>query len=946
MRVPRVTEQQVRITPLPNARQRLSVSADTFGAQRARRLSQTAEGVADLGDDLGGIALDQVRRRRRAEQAELDQLALRSEADAEQGFARWQSAATDTLAGFQSLQGMDAVGTYQAALAELAGLETRIGEEIGDAAARALFAQQVTRRLPDFQASLARHHEAQLRAYRATAAETRIQSAVGAALTNPDLMSGALAEIAAVSAQQGEALDLPAEALAGTVAETVRGQTSRIHFGRVEQLLSQGQSAAALAHLEDYGGQMTEADRAQLELKAAEATRRDEVLAGYRAIATGGELPAALRRAPEAPGEAPDSPERPGPLETGDLPDATRAEVGQGHGLSPRMLRAQAAATAQAEAQVGSPQAGLHGGYLAQLDRLATADLTDDPEAQGQIAELLTADYEAEVAARSDAKATALQEVYRGLRDGDYRPASLPPDLAVLLSEAERAEIEAWWQGGLAVAPDAALFEGLIALPPDALLALDLSRPELVRHLSESETARLQSLQAELRRQRGRAPAEGGEGIGDEAEGGEAGGGSDTPGAPLTELNAALEALGVGASGDGVNETTPDPWGVNHRRISSLPDRGDPRGTQVAVGIFGDDEGGEADDTEEGEEGADVLQSAIDFASAVSLVDEEDIGVDIDASQDTGGAAQGTSSSNSVLPAEIADSLRGALGDEPFEQLVSTLDVMDMAERMGLDSDLVVEAGSEAVPAIAATLVYSQLEERDKRLVLRLVHDLHKAGYGRLAFDLRGLIASQRTFGEPHNRYAFAQEPIPLAEAQNSELGAPQLHAEMEARLRQLVGDKTFEQIWYRDAYGMARLMDIDPRLVEAAGAEGTTALAAAAAFSQIPQRERILVNKAIQAVDRAGHGKLAFQLRGLIGSQNSLGKDHNRYAMTNEELLAANRADERMLAIIDGARVPLRFLPLPPQVRVPVGVMLAVFRYGLRNNLAKREAMIEERER
>ena len=602
MRVPRVTEQQVRITPLPNARQRLSVSPDTFGAQRARRLSQTAEGVADLGDDLGGIALDQVRRRRRAEQAELDQLALRSEADAEQGFARWQSAATDTLAGFQSLQGMNAVGTYQAALAELAGLETRIGEEIGDEAARALFAQQVTRRLPDFQASLRRHHEAQLRAYRATAAETRIQSAVGAALSNPDLMPGALAEIAAVSAQQSEALDLPAEALAGTVAETVRGRTSRIHFGRVEQLLSQGQSAAALAHLEDYGGQMTEADRAQLELKAAEAARRDEVLAGYRAIATGGELPASLRRRPDALGE------------TAALPDATRAEARQAPGLSPRLLRAQAAATAQAEAQVGSPQAGLHGGYLAQLDRLATADLTD-PEVQGQIAELLTADYEAEVAARSDAKATALQEVYRGLRDGDYRPASLPPDLAVLLSEAERAEIEAWWQGGLAVAPDAALFEGLIALPPDALLALDLSRPALARHLSESETARLQSLQAELRRQRGRAPAEGGDGIGGEVDGG-----AEAPGASLTELNAALEALGVGmsdgAASDGaVNETAPDRWGANRRRVGSLPEGGDPRETQVAVGIFGDDEGGKEGGGEGEEEREDATETPAQDAS-------------------------------------------------------------------------------------------------------------------------------------------------------------------------------------------------------------------------------------------------------------------------------------------------------------------------------------------
>ena len=610
MRVPRVTERQVRRTPLPNARQRLSVSPDTFGAQSARRLSETAGGLSDLGGNLGRIGLDRERRRRREEQQKLaqqlaEQRALRTEADAEQAFARWQSAATDTLAGFQSLQGMDAVGTYHAALVELAGLQTRIGEEIGDEPARALFTQQVTRRLPDFQAGLGRHQEAQLRAYRATAAETRIQSAVGAALTNPDLMPGALAEIAAVAAQQGEAAEVPTEALAETVAETVRGQTSRIHFGRVEQLLSQGQSAAALAHLEDYGGQMTEADRAQLELKAREAARRDEMLAGYRAIATGGELPASLRRAPEAPGE------------TIALSDANRAEARQAPGLSPRVLRAQAAATAQAEAQAGSPQAGLPRGYLAQLDRLAAAGLVE-PEVHGRIAELLTADYEAEVAARSEAKAAALQEVYRGLRDGDYRPASLPPDLAVLLSEAERAEIEAWWQGGLAVAPDAALFEGLIALPPDALLALDLSRPALARHLSEGETARLQSLQAELRRQR--TPAAGAEDIGGEAEGGEVGGGSEAPATPLTELNAMLEALGVGASdgaaSDGaVNETTPDPWSVNRRRVGSLPEGGDPRETQVAVGIFGDEEGGEEGGGESAEQREDATETPAQDAS-------------------------------------------------------------------------------------------------------------------------------------------------------------------------------------------------------------------------------------------------------------------------------------------------------------------------------------------
>ena len=89
MRVPRVTEQQVAIAPLPNARQQLSVSADTFGAQRARRLSQGAEGLAEAGDALARVAFER--------QAD------RIEAEAEAAFARWQVAATDTLAGYRGL---------------------------------------------------------------------------------------------------------------------------------------------------------------------------------------------------------------------------------------------------------------------------------------------------------------------------------------------------------------------------------------------------------------------------------------------------------------------------------------------------------------------------------------------------------------------------------------------------------------------------------------------------------------------------------------------------------------------------------------------------------------------------------------------------------------------------------------------------------------------------
>ncbi|MGP1255525.1 MAG: hypothetical protein ACTS10_13985 [Kiloniellales bacterium] len=132
--------------------------------------------------------------------------------------------------------------------------------------------------------------------------------------------------------------------------------------------------------------------------------------------------------------------------------------------MSPRALLAWDGATAQAEALAGSPQAALHEDYLAQLDRLAAAGIAD-PEVHGQIADLLTADYERLTAALQAAKATALEETYRGLRAGETTPATLPPDLAEALSEVERAETQAWWREGLAVEPDAALFEALSALP-------------------------------------------------------------------------------------------------------------------------------------------------------------------------------------------------------------------------------------------------------------------------------------------------------------------------------------------------------------------------------------------------------------------------------------------------------------------------------------------------
>ena len=46
-------------------------------------------------------------------------------------------------------------------------------------------------------------------------------------------------------------------------------------------------------------------------------------------------------------------------------------------------------------------------------------------------------------------------------------------------------------------------------------------------------------------------------------------------------------------------------WRINRRRVSTLPDRDDPRETQVAVGLFGDDggEGGESDGQKGGQDG-------------------------------------------------------------------------------------------------------------------------------------------------------------------------------------------------------------------------------------------------------------------------------------------------------------------------------------------------------
>ncbi|WP_119169052.1 hypothetical protein [Algihabitans albus] len=556
MRVPRVTEQQVQIAPLPNARQRLTVSADTFGAQRARHLSQGAEGLAQAGDALARVGFER--------QAE------RTEAEAEEAFARWQVAATDTLAGFRGLQGGDAVGAYDAAFAELTGLQRRIGGALGGGSgsdgggsgrgrAYALFTRQVANRQPAFAAGLERHRDAQSRVYRTAAMEARMQSAVAAGLADPLLGPGAELEIRAVAQQQGEAQGLPPE----TVEAIALGHISKIHLGRVDRLLAEGRGAEARTYLESHGQGMTAADRLLLDTKTSAVERTAEVKALYQAIATGAPLPASAReRGAASEGD-------PSPVES----------LAPAAAFGPRATAAQAKAAVQAEILAGSPQAGPHKVYRKRMARLAGVE-AEDPRVRGGAADELTAAYERETAALRGAKATAQVEIQRGLRAGEVTPASLPPDLAAVLSESERDELEDWWRTGLAVEPDAALFEALHALFPAFPDEVSLEAPQIARHLSQEQEAF-----ARRRLEEGGAPNAPGPANGSpKAVEGE--------GSPvrLGELDETLEDAGFEVWTNGAEV----PWDINRRPAGTLPTEDEPRETQVAAGIFGDDgdEGG------------------------------------------------------------------------------------------------------------------------------------------------------------------------------------------------------------------------------------------------------------------------------------------------------------------------------------------------------------------
>lgn len=633
VQVPRYDGQRVRIAPLPNARQRLTVSADTFGAQQARSLEQGAKGPQQFGDDLGDAGQAMLRRR--------------NEADAEQAVARWQAQATEALADFRRLQGMHAVGAYGETLKRLNGLQAEIAGDMSGARARSLFGTQVARRLPAFQTSMGDHNEAQLRVYRASAAETRIQSSIDAGLTDPALIPGAVAEITAVVAQQGEIAGLPPEA----IADRVIGYTSQIHAATVERLVNQGQSAAALTHLERYRTQITGTDLAQLDTKVRTATETAQVVAGYQAVVNGSAVPAhvtqpVMGKGPlgtEMPLVAPDGTATAATLsalqetETGDgsvlmsdkgaagrlqvMPDTAReiaAELGEfdvvgmsdaevqdwlqeplpgragddnstrygeiylnrmlgrydgnvvlalaaynagpgrvdawieehgdpragdvssadwlarvpfaetrGHVTKtiegaggqiptqaltqatgpegPRVERARASAAASSTDQAGSPHEAVHIAYLEQMGRLQNAGITD-PVVYKKVADLVTADYERQKSVLEAAKTTALEEIYRGLRAGDYAPATIPPSLSAVLTEDDRGAVENWWQDNMQVQTNHALFEDLMSMSADELVSVNLADPKIALNLAEADLNRARAMQSEIRRQRGLNP--------------------------------------------------------------------------------------------------------------------------------------------------------------------------------------------------------------------------------------------------------------------------------------------------------------------------------------------------------------------------------------------------------------------------------------------------------
>ena len=216
----------------------------------------------------------------------------------------------------------------------------------------------------------------------------------------------------------------------------------------------------------------------------------------------------------------------------------------------------------------GSPEAAPHELHRDRMARLASVE-TEDPQVLGGAAD------ERETAALQVDKATAQAEIARSLRSGAATPASLPPDLAAVLSGEEQAELEDWWRDGLRVAPDAALFEALHALFPAFPEEVSLESPRIARHLSPEQ-------QALVRRRREETGTPG------------------APGAATGEGAAAGDRVRLAGLDEALEKAGFDAWGVKRRRVGTLPDDPDPRETQLAVGIFGDD-GGEGGGRDGGE---------------------------------------------------------------------------------------------------------------------------------------------------------------------------------------------------------------------------------------------------------------------------------------------------------------------------------------------------------
>ncbi|MGP1255533.1 MAG: hypothetical protein ACTS10_14025, partial [Kiloniellales bacterium] len=194
---------------------------------------------------------------------------------------------------------------------------------------------------------------------------------------------------------------------------------------------------------------------------------------------------------------------------------------------------------------------------------------------------------------------------------------------------------------------------------------------------------------------------------------------------------------------------------------------------------------------------------------------------------------------------------------------------------------------------------------------------------------------------EPDGHPGVGSEALtpPQSEAVEEELHVPN---DLESLLKERLGDELYEQLWHDSVESMAELVGIDPELVKAAGPEGAAALAGVVTFRHFRvQLHRNLVNQLINRLGRAGHKQLESKLLAKLAFQNSLGPDHERYSMSNRELLDANawnemalpywRALDSLFGALPGGTLPGRMLP-------------GLFVKGLESNIADRNRILRRR--